>query len=217
MLYGPVGAAATPLVAPLDIGATAAEIKEGIAELERDYPELKVDILRASGDVSGRALRIAQQPAEDKVRQRRANYDDALVRLQQMALAIGGFRGYFPGFSLESYAVGELDHQIGERPIFAEDPLDGIERDKMFWEAAKAAIEAGIPLTVYLEYAGWDEEKIKKLLDSEEYKAKLEAARAGMARLAAAGNDGNGDPEGQEGGSEGGQGGGPEVDDEAGE
>ncbi|MDD2920996.1 MAG: hypothetical protein PHQ36_01810, partial [Anaerolineales bacterium] len=39
-LYGPVGASATPLVAPLDIAATSAYIKDILAVIEEDYPEL---------------------------------------------------------------------------------------------------------------------------------------------------------------------------------
>lgn len=180
-LYGPVGATATPLVANLDIAATSAEIKEVIAELERDYPELKVDILRATGDVSGRALRIAQQPAADKVGQRRPNYDDALVRAQQMAVAIGGFRGYdgFAGFGLDSYAAGELDHTIGERPVFAEDPLDKEEQESAFWTAVNNAIKAGIPLIPYLKQRGWTDEKIKGITDDPEWQD-----RAAMRSLA---------------------------------
>lgn len=156
-------AKAQALVSDVDIPAVSQEIKNQLAELERDYPELKVDTLRATGDISGRALRIAQRPAEDKVMQRRASYDDALVRAQQMALAIGGMRGLFPGLNLNSYAAGQLDHSIGSRPVFAEDPLDGVEIDRAFWEAAKLAGEAGIPLPLYLEEAGWAADKIAKV------------------------------------------------------
>lgn len=181
-LYGPLGATATPLVASLDIAATSAEIKAMIAELERDYPELKVDIMRASGEASGRALRIAQGPAEDKVNQRRANYDDALVRAQQMAVAIGGFRGYdgFEGFDLDSYAGGALDHSIGERPVFAEDPLDDGEIEKAFWEAANSAIRAGIPLPVYLKRKGWTDEEIAALTDDPEWQQRAEMSRLAL-------------------------------------
>ena len=90
--YGPEGASATSLVAPLDIGQSAEYIKDLLGELERDYPELQMDIWSSGGDASGRALRVARQRAESKVRQRRVAYDDALVRAQQMAVAIGGMR-----------------------------------------------------------------------------------------------------------------------------
>jgi hypothetical protein len=127
MIYAPEGATATPLVAPLDLAAAEQHIKAILEEIERDFPELQADIWTASGDASGRALRVARQKVEGKVRERRASYDDALVRAQQMAIAIGGLRNYagFSGFGLESYQRGDLDHTIDpNRPVFAADPLD---------------------------------------------------------------------------------------------
>lgn len=176
-LYGPIGADAKPLVAPLDIAATSEEIQAVLEELERDYPELQMDIWTVSGDVSGRALRTARQRAEAKVNQRRGNYDDGVVRAQQMAVAIGGMRGYAPEFApfgLDSYITGSLDHAIGERPVFAVDPLDDTEIDQVFWSAAKTATESGMPLIAYLREAGWTEERIQKILDDPEFQNKLE-------------------------------------------
>ena len=107
-IYGPAGATAQALVAPLDLVGTMGHIQSILSELERDYPELRADVATASGDACGRALRVARQRAEAKVMQRRTNYDDALVRAQQMAMAIGGMRNYeaFAGFGLESYGQG---------------------------------------------------------------------------------------------------------------
>ena len=104
-LYAPPGASATPLVAGLSIGETAAYIKELLDLIEHDYPELAVDIQNAGGDISGRALRVNQQPATRKVNQRRPNYDDGLVRAHKMAVSIGAMRGY-PGY--EGFTRGEL-------------------------------------------------------------------------------------------------------------
>jgi hypothetical protein len=87
--YGPLGADAKPLVAPLSIVDTSAYIKDILANIEEDYPELNADMHNVEGDISGRALRINREPAENKVQQRRPNYDDALKRAQQMAVAIG--------------------------------------------------------------------------------------------------------------------------------
>ncbi len=166
ILYGPTGATATPLVAPLDIAATSAEIKEGLNELERDYPELSLLIKTASGDASGRALRVARQPVETKVQRRRPNYDNPLVRAHQMAVAIGGHRGYegFRGFSLDSYAAGKLDHHIGKRPVFAVDPLDDLEEQSAFWTVASLADKSGYPIELYLQDAGWDQERIDRVV-----------------------------------------------------
>lgn len=181
-------AKAQALVAPLDIAGMVQHINGILQEMERDYPELKFDALRAQGQLSGTALRIARQPAETKVNQRRANYDSGLVRAQQMAVAIAGMRGYFPGFGLDSYAAGALDHSIGSRNVFSVDPIDQIEEDKVFWEAAGAAATAGYPLELYLLDAGWDQERLDRYLGSPAYQAKL----AGMQAVQLLGGGGEG-------------------------
>jgi hypothetical protein len=174
------GATATSLVSPIQIGEVSANIKDLISELERDFPELKVDLANASQDLSGRALRINRAPAEAKVMQRRPNYDNAIVRAHQMAVAIGGYRGYgdaFNGFDLDSYAAGALDHSIGKRSVFDTDPQDKLDENGTFWDNAKKARDAGVPLPVFLKQQGWTPERINEVINSEEYKLKLESAR----------------------------------------
>lgn len=158
-------AKAQSLVNDIDVAAVSANIKQLLEELERDYPELRKDLNNATGDISGRALRINRSPVEDKVLQRRVNYDDALVRAQQMAVSIGGMRKYegFQSFNLDSYKRGNLAHSIGERPVFAEDPLDSSEVQSAFWSAAAQAKSAGMPLEIFLEENGWSKEKIAKV------------------------------------------------------
>ncbi|GAG43726.1 unnamed protein product, partial [marine sediment metagenome] len=100
-----------------------------------------------------------------KVLQRRGNYDAALVAVQQMAIAIGGWRGYegYDGFNLESYKLGDLEHSITSRPVFEQDPLDEIEISNAFWVAAGLAVKAGSSLEGYLIDVGWDAERITAL------------------------------------------------------
>ncbi|MBK8467743.1 MAG: hypothetical protein IPL32_18165 [Chloracidobacterium sp.] len=158
-------AKAQSLVNDIDIPAVSSNIKQLLEELERDYPELNSDLHNVSGDISGRALRINRAPVEAKVQQRRPNYDNALVRAQQMAVAIAGWRRYkgFEGFDLTSYQRGNLDHSIGERPVFAKDPLDDTEIQSAFWAAAAQAKSAGMPLESFLEDNGWTAERISKV------------------------------------------------------
>lgn len=182
-LYGPSGADAKPLISPLDITATANNIQAIIKKIERDYPELSEDLENASGDVSGKALRINREPVITKVEDRRPNYDNALVRAQQMAVAIGGFRGYdpaFSGFDLDSYASGRLAHSIGDRPVFRKDPLDEIEVEQAFWTAAKAAKDAGMPMSLFLRRNGWTDEQVSEYENSPEQRARMDAMQAGV-------------------------------------
>ena len=158
----PVDGEAEAMVAKLDLENVLMHLNAIVEEIERDVVELGTDIHTASGDASGRALRVARQPVVAKVTQRRANYDAAMVAAHQMGVAIGGFRGYYP-FSLDSYAAGDLDHTVADRPVFEEDALDKIEIDAAFWSAAGQAIKAGLPLKVYLAEAGWDDERISTI------------------------------------------------------
>lgn len=180
ILYGDKDARAHALVAPVPIGEVSERINGQIAEIERDYPELQMDIWTASGSASGRALRVARQRVTGKMLMRRTGYDSALVRAHQMCVAIGGHRGYegYRGFSLDSYASGKLDHQIGARSVFEVDPLDEIEQDKEFWTAAKSAEDAGMPIELYLERKGWSEADIAKIKAAKAARQQEAAARA---------------------------------------
>jgi hypothetical protein len=177
IVYAPPGSTATPMVAPLQIADVLAGIEKMIAKIERDYPELSEDIDNASGDVSGRALRINREPVITKVNERRPNYDNALVRAQQMAIALAGYRRYdeFKGFDLESFDKGDLDHSIdADRPVYSKDPLDDLEIQQSFWTAAGAAKTAGIPLLVFLKNNGWSDDKIAELQKDPDYQTAQE-------------------------------------------
>lgn len=180
------------LIADLDIAAVCARIEALQVELKQDYPELDLERHTASGDASGRALRYAQQPVSAKVQQRRAAYDSALVRAQQMAVAIAGERGYvgFESFGLDSYLAGTLDHSIGDRPVFAVDPLDRIEEDQATWQLIKTQVDTGYPLELALRDQGFAEDKIVLVVAAAEAKAAQEQANMDK-QLAARGNGGN--------------------------
>jgi hypothetical protein len=190
ILYAKQGAEAKALVADLDIEATSSHINGLLKEIEREYPELTVDVRDASADISGRALRLHRQPVEDKVRMRRPNYYNGICRATMMALSIGGFRQYegFTGINLDSYAAGNLALTIGDTLVFNKDPQDEMDAETALWTAANQAKTAGIPLPVFLKRRGWTDEQIKEITESEEYKARMDAAKAAADRLNQLGN-----------------------------
>jgi hypothetical protein len=151
------------LVAPLDIQMVSENIQKILQELERDYPELQQDIWSAQNDPSGKALGEARKKVESKVIQRRANYDSALVRAHQMAIAIGGMRTYagFEGFSLESYQAGALDHSIDERPVFNASREEKDARAKLVWDTVANAVAQGIPPEAVLRDFGYTDEQLQ--------------------------------------------------------
>jgi hypothetical protein len=177
-----------PMVAPLDLPGVMGQIEGLIKELERDYPELALDVIaRNASDASGRALRVAREPVETKVTSRRATYDADLVRAHQMGVAIGGFRGYegYQGFDLDSYAAGALDHSVAPRSVFAIDPIDELDQQQRFWTVAGLAAAQGMPLDLYLEEAGWDQAKIARVVAAQ---AKQQAEAAAQASAQSAPN-----------------------------
>jgi hypothetical protein len=172
-------ARAQPLVAPLDVSATSAHVLSILKELERDHPELQADLATASGDASGRALRVARERVEAMVDQRRAGYDDALVRAIQMALSIGGAKGYrgFEGITADSYATGRLALSIGPRPVFAVDELDKLEEEGKRAAVLDALVKAGLPLPLAMQRAGYSQEDIDAVKADLEQKQAENAAR----------------------------------------
>jgi hypothetical protein len=192
-------AKAQALVADLPIDEALENLNALVEEIERGFPELRFDRLRANGEVSGEALRVARQPCETKIGRRRLRYDTDLVRLQQMALAIGGHAyrelgrdsrlAIFSPFSLESYAAGDLDHQIGPRPVFGEDPFEQAARRTAVYAGVQAAVNAGIPKRIALREAGYSDEQIDEMDQIVEAESVAAAERFRRAREAAGSAD----------------------------
>jgi hypothetical protein len=180
-LYGPKECGVHDLSNDLDTPGINATIAALMAEIERDCPELQMDVF-ATGDPSGRALRVARQRTENKIQERRSNYDAALVMSHKFAMAIGSIQGYpgYEGLPTDPFEDGVLDHEIGHRPVFSPDPLDDIEEGSAFWAMAGAAVKAGMPLEVFLEREGWSDDEIQAVADSKAATAAeaLERAKA---------------------------------------
>lgn len=176
-VYAPANSQPYPMVFPMDVSAALANIQELQQEIERDMPELALHRLRSSGaDLTAPGIRAGFNDAIDKIQEARGNYDDALVRAQQMAVSIGGYNRYagFEGFNLDSYDAGALVHRIAERPVI-EDQLT-IQERMQFLISSKAPDRAvwrelNIPAA---EIKQWEQEKQEALdafnarLDTEE-------------------------------------------------
>jgi len=156
-----------PMVVPeLDIEKVGMEIDRMLKELEKDYPELQMDIWAVGNDTSGAALNKARKRVEKKVGARRSSYDTALAQAQKMALSIAGMRNYpgFEKFDENSYKEGKLSHRIGKRDVFDVDPQEFAQEKLTFWQAVQAASTAGIPIEVVLEDMGFDTSKVSEAL-----------------------------------------------------
>lgn len=117
----PKDASITSLAPQIDVAGIAGNIQNLLMEIERDYPQLALQRLReSSGDKTGPAIKNAYGDAVGLLQEAMGNLDDGQIRAMQMAVSIGGMRGYegFQGFDLESYAKGDLDFYIKERQLF---------------------------------------------------------------------------------------------------
>jgi hypothetical protein len=156
-------ARAHALIQPIHVKECSDHALTILRELERDHPELRADDI--GPDASGRARRIAQEKVEAMVAQRRPNYDDAHVRGLQMCQTIGGLKGYpgFQGVDEGSYDRGDLDFSIGDRPVFAVDPMDRIEQATGRANAVMTFVRAGMPLQDALREVGTSEEVVRRI------------------------------------------------------
>jgi hypothetical protein len=153
-------AKAQALVAEMPIAEVSEHIGTILEEIERDHPELRYDRLTVSGELSGTALRKARQGAETKVNERRAEYDFALSRAQEIALTIGGIRGY-DGYTPsvpDDLTNGRWRHLIGDRTVFGVDSLERLEEEQAEATATQTWTSAGVPLRTALVKVGWSEE-----------------------------------------------------------
>ncbi len=171
-LHAGQGGDAKHLTFPLDYAGACKHVGMLLEAIEKMYPELTADV-SMSGQITAEAIALARDNATDKVQTRRPGYEGPLVAAQQMALAIGGYRGYpgYEGFGLGSYESGDLDHSIGPRPVFGTGPAEDVRLKSSFWAMIAQQIALGIPLEIALANNGWKPADI----------ARLAAARAKVA------------------------------------
>jgi hypothetical protein len=128
VVYGPPDSHVTPMVATADLAAGITNLDHLLAELNRDLPELALPDIREKGDLTAPGVRAGFSDAIARYVEARGQYNDGLVRLHMMGISIGAYHRFegFEPFSLDSYAAGNLEHSIKERPVI-EDTLSKSE------------------------------------------------------------------------------------------
>lgn len=156
MLFLGAAGSVNPVGALTDIGAVSAHIDALQAEIERDLPELSLHRLRDGGNVTAPGIRAAYNDASARLQRLQGNYDAGMIKAHQMAVAIGGMRGYvgFEGFGLDSYEAGDLDHSIAVRPIVS-DEIDKAMRLQML---------QSVDTELFLRELGYDDDVIARVL-----------------------------------------------------
>lgn len=112
------------MVAPLNLADAIAEARFLVELIEDKLPELKAIAGRYLSGQSGETIAQLRLPAEQRISLARPNYEDALIRAQQIALSWGVILGLWDlGTGTGSreaadraYQGGLLDHRLSERP-----------------------------------------------------------------------------------------------------
>jgi hypothetical protein len=106
--------AATPMVAPLSLADSIAEARMIVDFLEDALPELKATGGKFLSNQSGETVAQLRKPAEDRLQLARTNYEDGMVRAQQIALSLGVLYGLWDlGTGSDTRAAADAAYQGG--------------------------------------------------------------------------------------------------------
>jgi hypothetical protein len=122
-----------PLVAPLNLADAIEQTKALQEQVEDRLPELKATAGKFLANQSGETVAQLRKPAEDRLALARVNYEDALVRAQQIALSFGVlYELWDVGTGMgtreaaeRAYRNGYEDHVFNDRELL---PLTETER-----------------------------------------------------------------------------------------
>lgn len=156
-------------------------LKELLLSFGSDYPELEYkQILKDSAQISGIALERLLTPAQNRLDGVQAYYNQQLVKLRQMQLAVGGMRinggGWdnrttqqqlFSPFNLQSYNRGDLDFQIKPSVLIT---MSEKENEELLQaKATRAKTLDGIVDNVEkLKIAGYEEKDANEIIARKE-------------------------------------------------
>lgn len=177
MLKGPPDGHLDHLAGNLPLQEAAAYVDRLTGEIEQDHPELVFyRELRSMSQVTGPAASRLVGDVASRVSEVAASYDQQLIKLFQMACAIGGYRAgsgawgiltrqqqKFIPFDLESYERGSLDIEIMPRPVLVPTRYERALEKQAVWNGVGLAVKAGVPLPVVLKDEGWTDSELAAL------------------------------------------------------
>jgi hypothetical protein len=152
-------------------------LKYQIESFEKDYPELQASsIIQQNSQLSGAALERMLGPAQNRLDGAQAGYNQQLIKLRQMQMAVGGMRANgggwrgltdqqktFRPFNLSSYERGEMNFNL-KRSVLVQ-PTE-MEDAELLLKKAEVAdkLKALVDNREALSVAGYSEEKIDEIL-----------------------------------------------------
>jgi hypothetical protein len=162
----PSGWTMQPKIAPINYADALAVANAHMQEIRRDLPELAYfDATELGANASGRARRIHLAPAIDRALEARANCEEALIRLDQMALTIGQNAGLPLFANLGTFEAGAFAHRFATRDVLPSDRLEEAQADLAEAQALvqQMALLVSAP-PVLLERAGYTSEQVDIIL-----------------------------------------------------
>lgn len=143
-------------------GEAMSHVERMMAEIEEDHPELSMyQQLRSMERVSGPGADRMFGDVSAYVSEARSAYDQGLVKMAQMAVAIGGYRANgggwtqmnsqqekFSGFDLDSWQDDTLGVNIMPRPLFQPSEYERIQVELAKMQLEQARIGASGASTV---------------------------------------------------------------------
>jgi hypothetical protein len=162
----PSGWTMQPKIAPINYADALAIANAHVQEVRRDLPELAYfDATELGANASGRARRIHLAPAIDRALEARANCEEALIRLNQMALTIGQNAGLALFRNLGTFEKGAFAHRFAKRDVLPPDRLEEAQADLAEAQALvqQMALLMSAP-PVLLERAGYTPEQVATIL-----------------------------------------------------
>lgn len=151
------------LVPNLPYGELLAMLQDQMRELQDDLPEMKYYRMTDLGSqLSGRAVRLLLSDAIARAHEARGNFEDVLIRADQMALTIGQRIGALPGLD-GSYEKGTFEHTFTKRQIIPTDDLEDAQASLTEAQAGLAWQELGLSRKEILRKHGYSDAEIAKL------------------------------------------------------
>jgi hypothetical protein len=170
----PGATALNALVPALNYDSALNVLRDMMAEIRRDLPEMTYSELQERTDLSGVAIRYLMEAAVDRLTEARGNAEAALIRAQQMALTIGQATGLFSG--LGSYEADDFAHTFKERPVLT---MAELERAQI----TQTYVSAGVPMQTATRRAGWSDAERDEMETERQQEQVNQASGLGTALL----------------------------------
>jgi hypothetical protein len=151
-----------------------------LKSFDDDYPELQAaSIIRENSQLSGAALERMLTPAQNRLDGAQAGYNQQLIKLRQMQLAVAGMRSrsdwksrtpqqdLFRNFDLTSYGRGDLDFQLKRSTLVQ---MDESEAETVLMQKAQRATEVKdlVDELERLKIAGYSEDEAMEIMTRRE-------------------------------------------------